>query len=173
MSSSSLKLPLGLLLVLCVGCGRQAKEQTRFSAGDDAVENPIAMPSNIADLLSKDPFVRTTMEQERVSSDSFPSDWFQVSELHLSRSEEPDLIVVGDGPLRGANITTFWLYRPVQDGYELLLKPSAYLLDIKESRSHQYRDIELSSTTATMTTISVLKYDGRKYRVDHASQHQN
>jgi len=173
MSSPSIRLAVGLLLALCVSCGSPAREQARFSAGDEKVENPISMPAGVADLLGKDPFVRTTMEQQGVAADRFPFAWFQVSEVHLAGPDERDVVVVGYGPLLGANITTFWLYRPVKDGYELLLKPSAYLLHIKESRSHDYRDIEVSSATSTMTTISTLKYDGRRYRVEKALQHEN
>jgi hypothetical protein len=87
------------------------------------------------------------------------------SEVHLTGPEEKDLVVVAAGLLRGANVTTFWVLRPADGGYELLLTAPAHDLIIKQSRSKGYKNIELLSATAVWVSTMSLRFDGRRYEV--------
>ena len=80
------------------------------------------------------------------------------------RPAETDIVVMAEGLLRGANVTTFWVLRPTKRGYEILVAAPAHDLSIKRTRANGYKDIELFSATAVSTSIMTLRWDGHQYK---------
>ena len=139
-------------------------EQTHFSAEDSRVSRPINLPEGVLAMISKEEVVRDTLEDEGKSQ--LPRDWLSAAEVHLAGPNEKDFVVMAVGLLRGANITTFWVFRPTSGGgYEMLLDAPAHDLIIKESRSKGYRDIELLSATAVSVTTVNVRFDAKKYQI--------
>jgi hypothetical protein len=91
------------------------------------------------------------------------------SGVHLAGTDENDIVVVAAGLLSGANVTTFWVLRPVDRGYELLLTAPAHDLVIKRTRSKGYKNIELLSATAVEVSTVSLRFDGRRYQMQARS----
>ncbi|HEY2858415.1 MAG TPA: hypothetical protein VGJ21_08365 [Terracidiphilus sp.] len=144
---------------------RSKAEQTAFSAEDEEVKKPVAVPDDVLSLLIADDLVREAMEDSEPPVKVPPQGWFSASRIHLGATEEEDLIIEARGPLVGANIDTFWIILRTPKRPVLVLTASAHDLMVKKSRSNGYRDIELFSATAVECSTTVLKFDGKKYNV--------
>lgn len=142
--------------------------QTHFSAEDSSVRQPVPIPDGVLTLLREDEAVRTALASEGISPGSIPQSWFSASALHLSDSKDPDLIVMGEGVLRGSNVTTFWVFLASPSGYKLVLTAPANHLIVKSTRSKGRRDIELTSMTAAQISTVLLRFDGELY-VKHSA----
>lgn len=161
-------------VILAIGIALQlpvTAEQLRFSAMDERLEHEVAMPPPLAELLARDPYVKGLLEYEGRPTDKVPGEWFKVSEVHLHTDREKDIIVMGTGPVLGANVTTFWIFRPKNGKFESLLNPAAAALDleVKKTRSKGYRDIELFSATAITVSTVLCRFDGSTYKPANCS----
>jgi hypothetical protein len=148
---------------------RSAPEQMAFSAEDGRVERQSPLPPAVAGILAGDPDVREAMAYEHISGGQPPASWFLPSEVHLNGPHEADLIVVGAGPILGANVTLFWVFRPSRSGgFNLLLRVSAHDLNIMESRTGGYRDIEVVAATAVSVTKGTYTFRGSAYKLSRS-----
>jgi len=147
-------------------CGKAAQpsEQRHFSAEETGVKKPVPIPEAVLAILRKDEQVRAVLEDENIPSEKIPLSWFSASAVHLSRPEQMDLVVMGVGPLRGANVITFWVFSAVARGYELVLMAPAHDLIVKDARWKGHRDIELVSLTAAEISTVLVRFDGESYK---------
>ena len=139
-------------------------QQLAFSAEDNGVEHPVPVPSDVLAILRKDEGVKSVLESENILPKNLPSSWFSVSIVHLSAAKRNDLVVVGQPPVSGANVTSFWVFRATAHGHELVLYAPAHDLIIKNTRWKGYRDIEFAGMTAAEITTVLCHFDGRRYR---------
>jgi hypothetical protein len=121
-------------------------EQTHFTTEDERVQHPIKIPESVLAIIDED------------------ENMLSASEVHLAGPSEKDIVVMAVGSLRGANITSFWVFRPTDRGFEMLLDAPAHDLIVKNSRSNGYRDIELLSATAVVVSTVIVRFDGKKYQ---------
>jgi hypothetical protein len=166
----SIRRRVGLLALLAM-CGAglaesksSPREQTRFSAEAAGVERPVPVPQTVLAVLQEDEHVRSLLEDENIPAEKIPSSWFSASAIHLSSPQRVDLVVMGQGPLRGANVVTFWVFSDTGDGYALVLRAPAHDLAVKNTRWKRHRDIALISATAVEVTTVLYRFDGKKYR---------
>jgi hypothetical protein len=95
------------------------------------------------------------------------------SVIHLSSSDEEDLIVVGRGQLVDdfVGTTVFWIYRPLQSGYEMIFTTYSGELAVKDGRTKGFRDLEAATTNSTPDGRRIhevrYQFDGRQYSVAH------
>lgn len=160
--------PAIALMLLILSCEAQAAkgsrpEQTHFSAEDERVQHPVEIPEAVLAIISKDEYARNTLEGQGKSQ--LPKNWLSASEVHLTEPNEKDIVVMGVGLFRGANVTTFWVFRPTKGGYEMLLDAPVHDLIIKNSRSSGYRDIALLSATAVAVSTVIVRFDGKRYQI--------
>jgi|ERR1044071_859267 hypothetical protein len=156
------------LLVMCdaatsVGKSSHASEQMVFSAEESEVKKPVALPQDVLAILKHDEMVRNALESENISVERIPLSWFSAGRVHLSNSRDGDLVVMGIGPLRGANITTFWVFLATAHGYKLVLGAPAHTLRVRNTRRREHRDIELISATAAVVSTVLCRFDGERY----------
>jgi hypothetical protein len=88
------------------------------------------------------------------------------SEVHLNAPTEKDIVAIAAGLLAGANVTMFWVFRPVRQDFQLLLKASAHDLEVKNTRSNSYKDIEILVATATRGSKLFFRFDGLRYQAE-------
>ncbi len=138
-------------------------EQTQFSAEDEAVKRPVAIPDDVMGLLAQDPYVHRRMLHEDSPLKQPPASWYSASVTHLAGPDEKDLVVEAEGELAGANVTNFWIFRQLPGGAQLVLNGPAHDLTIMRSRWNGLREIELESATATKFHRVVLRFDGARY----------
>jgi hypothetical protein len=139
-------------------------EQRQFSMEDESVKLAASVPPEIIALLARDPDVKDALAYEHLATETIPSSWFLASEVHLSSASEKNFVVIGRGPLLGANVTTFWIFRPRDHRYELVLKAPAHTLVVKNTRSNGYRDIQLLSATAVTESTVLCRFGAGTYR---------
>lgn len=169
-------------------------EQTGFGAdwgpGGEFIRKPVELPAGavevLRDTLSMDRGTVHCLKTEGITPEQVPASWFLASQIHLDGPDEIDLIVQPNLPkiapggppnvpearcLLGANIGPFWVLRNTRGRYGLLLETYALGLEVLDSRSNSYRDIQtVSSTAVTRTTLlykmAVAQYQLAEKRVE-------
>jgi hypothetical protein len=140
-------------------------EQRQFSAEDESVQVPVAIPQGIRKNLAGDEMVREATSYDHIDPEEFPAAWFSASMVHLGSSIEEDFVLVGRGPMVGANITQFWVFRATTRGYRLVLQASAHDLIVMNKVRNGFREIELLSATGIAVRTVLLRFDGERYKV--------
>ena len=139
-------------------------EQLHFSAEDIGVKHPLVLPKEALTVLARDDGVRDALEAQDLSVDKLPASWFSASKIHLDGPDEIDFIAVGEGPLRGSNVNTFWVFRPSPRGFELILTVVAHDLVVTRELSRGYRNIETIAATAVRVSSVSYRFDGKTYK---------
>jgi hypothetical protein len=163
-------------------------EQTSFGAdwGDDFISKPVEIPLGalqvVRDTLSLRPEAGC-LERKGMTPEKIPALWFAASEIHLAGPDEVDLIVQPNFPkivshelpsdtveaascLLGANVGRFWVIKKNPSGrYSLLLATVALGLEVLDSRSNFYRNIQTAASTAGTTTTVLYKMSVAQYQV--------
>jgi len=166
----NMKWPVILLcLVMCGASIAQSKhlhftEQLAFSAEDDAVKKPVAIPQDVLAILVKDKMVSRELENENLPAEKIPLSWFSASAIHLSNSNKTDFVVMARGPLAGGNVVTFWVFRGTPHGHELVLTAPMHDLIVKNTRWNGYRDVEFASMSAAKISTVLCRFDGKQYK---------
>jgi hypothetical protein len=70
---------------------------------------------------------------------------------------------MGVGPLRGANVVTFWVFCATAHGYDLVLTAPAHDLIVKSARWKGHYNIALMSASARQVSTIVYRFDGKRY----------
>lgn len=84
-------------------------EQKIFNAEDSGVKQPIDLPQGVLEILSKDDLVLASLRDSERNQRDAPPTWFSATLSKTNVIGKKLYIVMGIGPLRGANVTTFWL----------------------------------------------------------------
>ena len=153
--------------------GTRLVEQTHFSAEDESVERPVAIPGDVMAILAKQEVVSQQLENERLKPESLPSSWFSASVAHLGQAKGPDLVVVANPPISGANTTTFWIFRTSTRDHQLVLTAMAHDLTIKKTRWMGLRDIQTVTVTMMEATTVSYKFDGKRYALFSTAEEGN
>jgi hypothetical protein len=142
----------------------QAVEQTHFSAEDESVSKPTVLPPAVKQMLAADRDVSNELKHNGLQVTELPDSWFSTCVVHLNGSSEMDLLVEGESLLRGANVNSFWIFRPTSTGFAQILNAPAHDLFIKHSRTRGYRNVEIMALTATRVMTVEYRFDGNQYQ---------
>lgn len=126
-----------------------------FSAEDEGVKNAVPTPDGVWSLLKQDDDVREALQNQNSTVKTPPRTWVSAAIVHLHEASENDLVVQGQGPMMGANVTEFWVFAETSHGPKLVLKIPAHDLLIREARSGGYKIIEASAITAATHVSNV------------------
>jgi hypothetical protein len=140
------------------------KEQTHFSAEDESVSHPVAIPAELLAALAKDEMVHRVLEDHAITLANLPASWFSAARVQLGSIGGKDFIIVAEGPLAGANIRPIWVFIHDSHGYKLALSTSMHDLIVKRTRSLGYRDLELAAMTASTVTTAQFRFNGNEYK---------
>jgi len=155
-----------------VAAQRAEKVRWQFSA-EGAISYPKAsIPHEVFRILEQDDGVRAALEAQNGPNKETPHTWFQASSIHLKDSNEDDFVVQGTGPILGANVTTFWVFRMTGDKATLLLKVIAHDLLVKSTRRNGYLAIDAVSATASTVTTTSFEIKGNSYAKYHERTEQ-
>jgi hypothetical protein len=139
------------------------KEQSLFGAEDETVDRPVKVSDSTLEVLRKDEWVLQFLKMENKSPDQLSSESFLASEIHLDGPRENDLIVTGIGRLRG-NVATFWVFRNLPEGPQLVLKTTSQSLLVQSARWKGFRNISAASPIAGYSVETFFRFDGKKYQ---------
>jgi hypothetical protein len=156
----------------------QAPEQTVFNAEPDASQMLVKQPAEIPDSALQ--VLRDTLtggifnclKSRGVTPEQAPASWFLASAVHLNGPDEIDLIVLPNVPsisnptnpggcLLPAHGGLFWVLGPgIASGrYGLLLATYGLGLEVLNSRTNRYRDIQVGGeSTALLYKFAVQQY---------------
>jgi len=135
-----------------------------FSPDDPAAGQPAAIPDEVRQILASDEYVRSLLEEKKLTAQKLPAAWFSASRVHLGGKYEDDLLVMGAGPVMGANATTFWIFCPTPHGYTQALKVSTHTLVVKDARWKGAKELEAQSATSAEVFRVSYRYDGLEYK---------
>jgi len=162
----------------------QQPEQTNFSSDAGSAQEFTRKPVEVSmgalqvlrDTLSRG--LLNCIKGHGATPDQVPASWFVGSEIHLDGPEEMDLIVRPNvfklgtrelpeaaNCLLSANVIPFWVLRNIGGRYSLLLATYALELDVLNSRTNFYRDIQTVSSTAVTRTTLLYKMDVAQYQL--------
>ena len=163
--------PIGVLLGVVV-CSAQnadskhprATEQSSFSAEDDSVKKPVAIPQDVLAALSRDKLVRDVLEKENIPAERIPAASFSASAIHLGKAGRggPHCHVNGPGPRSKCHDVLG--FPPTAAGHEFVFFGGGHDLRIKTTRSRGYRDIETLAVTMQKLSTVVYRFDGKQYK---------
>jgi hypothetical protein len=139
-------------------------EQSTLSADNDVIIRPVNLPKRALEALASDPYVSGALRDANLPSEKLPTSWFKASAIHLACPNEVDFIVLGECPMCGANVSPFWVLRPKNDGFEVVLFAGALSFTVEHRRSNGYREIETGSVTMQHANMSIWRFDGHLYR---------
>jgi hypothetical protein len=134
-----------------------------FSAEDELVKNAVPIPDEIWPLLKVDSDVQDQLRRQTPPLKDPPKNWFSAAFVHLREQNENDLVVQGEYPMMGANVTEFWVFAETNRGPQLVLKVPAHDLFLLNRVSNGYRVIEASAVTALHVSTSTYTFDGSHY----------
>ena len=156
-----------IVVLLAAVCGTlgysQAKgEQRVFDAESATLQNPVPVPQDVLQLLSTDADVKNATEGK---SGPLPKDWFSASVISTARPSEKLYLVVGNGPLVGAHVTTFWLVGRSRPGSApvVLLKAVADRLEVGKPDASGYPKVTAVRLTASMMRDTIYHFASGKY----------
>ena len=139
-------------------------EQLSFSAEDETVRRPVALPEGVRQILKGDEYASSFLKDQDPPAKELPSSWFMASQIHLAGPDEADLIVIGKCPVCGANVSAFWVFRPKAGGFEMILFTGALGFKVRNERTSGYRRIETGAVTMQKAWTTQWRFDGSQYK---------
>ncbi len=146
-------------------------EQVMFAMEGVRVSRPIDLPDNALRVMRKNTTVLSCLEQGK-SPDDIPGTWFVASEIHLRTSNQFNLVVMprqtSESPsanrcLFHAHSIPFWILIKRGTGYTIVLEANVQVLRVLRTTSHEYRNIETTSSNLNEDTKWLYQFDGHKY----------
>jgi len=155
-----------------VALGATRQEQSEFNADpSERVTHPIHVPNAVLQVLAKDTAVAACMKDNPIAPGESLSSWFTASEIHLNGSDEADLVVLpvaqGDAYMcfrYFEGIGWFWVFRPIGDRYELVLKTAGLGISVLDTRHNGYRDIRSVGQVGEWSTTTTFRFKDGHYR---------
>lgn len=156
---------LALVGLMVSGAVAQAPKQGsewHFSAENDGSYPSAEIPVTVLRLISHDEGVRNLLDRQKPPQKTVPRAWLSASKVHLKNKDESDIVVQGTGPMLGANVTTFWVFRLNGDNADLLSEIVAHDLIIRLPRKDGYLTVDaVSATASSVTTVSFQMKNGK------------
>lgn len=125
---------------------------------------PVTLPLGARFALAHNPFIRGVMRDE--GARELPPSWFTAAYVRLGPPGEKDLLIIGNGPLLGANVDPIWVLRPTAAGWKIIVDGAPTLsVKVSQHRTNGYHDLLISKATAVQAYTGVLRFDGQVYRL--------
>lgn len=141
---------LGLLVTSCrPQQSAPTVEVQRAFGAEEPLRRPVVVPDDVLLALRADERNRTCIPDGETDQ-AIRKEWFGTSEIDLNSDSRADLVIVPiNGCLFGANIVPFWVFRTTDAGHELALSTNGLSLDVLETKTRDYSDIETSAVVGT------------------------
>lgn len=141
------------------------KQETKwhFSAENDGSYPSTEIPVAVLQLISRDEGVRNLLGAQQPPRMEVPRAWLSASKVRLTDRDESNIVIQGIGPILGANVTTFWVFRVKGDNADILLEVVAHDLIIGPPRKEGYLMVDAVSATASSVTTASFQMENGKY----------
>lgn len=153
----------GMALIVQGQEAHPSSEQTLFS--NTSFQRPVTLsPEALRALLASHP-AKETLDTLDDSAKANPSQLFQASEIHLSRPDQVDLVVLGMGRMRGVENSWFWVIRSARKDPEVILFGGGDSLEVLATKTSGYRDIRIVWMSSLETETTTYHFDGNIYQM--------
>jgi len=136
-------------------------EQTFYGEGTD-LQHPVPVSPEVLKVLLRTPAAKQGLEFASVKQGD-PAKMFRAAEIHLTNSTEPDLIVLGQDWMTGADNDWFWLIRSPNKNPHVVLFVGGNSVELKHSVTNGYHDIISHFYTASEANESIYRFNGKRY----------
>jgi hypothetical protein len=166
-----------LVLLLTVGCvvSGAAEEAQRIGKSNPTVFAPDRNNLGFEGARSpSDEVLDALLKTNEVTADSYALEgrgrealrqMFEVVQVDLGDRNEMDYVVLGKGPMTGADCFWFWIVRDRQGQADVLLFSNGLSLALRKHTTNGYRDIEGGWATAGFIGETLFRYDGSVYKL--------
>ncbi len=89
---------------------------------------------------------------------------FSAREVRLGQQSERDLIVMGKGPMSGADNTWFWLVRILPDHPRAVLWVGANGIGLLKSNTNGFRDVRSGWCSAAFCETKAFRFERGRYK---------
>jgi hypothetical protein len=190
-------LVLALIVTVLMGDARgqnstndQKQEQTAFEAEPDGdvmhIDKPVKIPEGALQVLRDLSRSPADCLKDSVTPSQVPASWFIASAIHLNGPDEVDLVVLLNEPaiahpdipggcMLPANGNYFWVLAPESGSgkYKLLLESYGHGLNVLNSRTNHYRDIQIGMANLNGATTLLFKFATQQYELAEKKQYKN
>jgi hypothetical protein len=90
---------------------------------------------------------------------------FEVARTNLGAMEGIDYVVLGKGPMTGADCFWFWIVSVRKGKADVLLFSNGLSLSLQKLKTDGYKNIKVDWATAGYVGSRYYRYDGSKYRL--------
>jgi hypothetical protein len=169
----------------------QKQEQTVFDAEPDLdvmhINKPVEIPDSALEVL-RDTITggdANCLKNSGTTPGQASASWFIASAVHLNGPNEVDLIVLLNEPaiahpdnpggcLLPANGNIFWVLGPgsASGKYRLLLETYGHRLEVLNSRTNRYRDIQIGTMSLNGTSSLLFKFTLQQYQLAEKKIHK-
>jgi hypothetical protein len=149
----------------CIATAQSAPAGEQMSFSEDApLQHTVALSPDVLEVLFQTQEARQALNFASDSTQDHPARLFRATEVHLSRPDETDLVVIGVPPMSGADCGWFWIVRLTRGGPQVVLFAGANSLDLRDSRTSGYRDIVTTSASAGTSEETTFHFNGKSYK---------
>ena len=137
--------------------------QQVFSAGDDRFDRSVPISQDVVKLLLRTEEAKVAL---RVATDQElrePGKSFRAVEIHLSESNEVALLVLGVGPMHGADNAWFWIVLSPGVRPRVALFATGESVELMDSRTRNHADIRSRWSSPRDTCTRIYHFNGQRY----------
>ena len=155
-----------ILIIVIVPAFAQEKAQLLFTAGGE-IRSSVPVSGAMITALRKDAAFPHVFPEGGVAEGDIV-----ISLLPVPRADAQVYIVVGRRGLPGVakDLVIFWIIRKVGAEFEAINNFGGGELEVKDSQTGGYYDLELRSTSSGGKYVNFLKYDPTTRRYESASE---
>jgi len=143
-------------------------EQKLFSPSDSPIQHPVTLSPEVLRVLLASQTAKQTFAVLNDSEKANPSQFFQAGEVHLSSPDQVDLVVIGLGPMKGADAGWFWVVRSAHKDPQVVLFSGGDSLEVLDNKTHGYKDVRSAWSSSFETEATTYQFDGSAYQVRKA-----
>lgn len=136
-----------------------------FTAGDERFDRSVPIPKDVVKLLLRTAEAKyalglaTDREQRELEQS------FLAVKVHLSESNETALLVLGVGPMHGADNAWFWIVLSPSVRPKIALFATGESVELMNSRTRNHVDIRSRWSSPRDTCTRIYHFNGQRYRL--------
>lgn len=137
--------------------------QSIFHA-EEGIEHSIEIPSDVLYGILKS---GSSIPKDCIDNPISENPCFVASNALLNEDNYSDIIVMGQGQMLGANVTTFWAFEGSDTGYRLVLTAVGLQLIIGENKRNRFYQIDVARMTASEIFLQHYEYEKSEYQLKY------
>jgi len=153
-----------LLLFGLPGLAAPPADQNSFSQ-EGILENPVTLAPEVLKVLLETDAAKEGLAYAAAAQRANPAQLFRAAQVHLSHADGADLVVIGVCPMCGADNAWFWVVGSAAKNPKVILVAGGKELQVLESSSKGYRDIQSVWSSPSETDTTVYHFNGAQYEL--------